>query len=135
LVSIGIQGCGSTTQDCSLTGGTDGIDVTIPASLSVNSGDVVFKVCDKAGCETTTASLPHLTHRGDEETNASFHALGRRFPAGDVAVTVTLHGPQGNPVAIRHQTVQLGTNGLHCQKGFRGGSLDFEPGDRVGTRG
>ena len=137
ILGLGAQACGG--QECTLIGGTNGVQVEIPSSLFVTSGEVIIEVCDADDCSSTNQRLGELPEdaptpsgRGAE---ASFRALGRKFAPGSVTVKVALHGPDGATVATRQQVVKLSRsypNGKECDgDGYVSGSLKMESSDRV----
>jgi hypothetical protein len=137
MALLSVQACSA--QGCSDVGGANGLGVEIPASLYVESGEVVLRACDASGCEQATRRLGHLpagvptpVGRG---ASVSFDALGRDFAPGAVKLTVTLRDSDGTPVARRTEAVTLTRsypNGTECDgDGFVSGSMRLRASDRL----
>jgi hypothetical protein len=135
LMIVALQGCNA--HACMDVGGRTGIGVNIPSSLYVKTGDVRFEVCDGDDCGKATQHLSRLPDgpvgRG---ADVSFEALGRRFEAGQVQVTVKLTDADGQLVAVAHRDIELKRsypNGKACDgEGYLGGWFNLTRRDRVG---
>ncbi len=124
---------------CTAVGGWNGVGVEIPQALWVDSGDVVFTVCDEDECVKGKRLLRQWPADsetpGDRLAMASFRALGRQFDEGKAQMRVDLHDSDGSLVATRTETIRLHQswpNGRECDgDGFVSGGFSMKPSDRV----
>lgn len=136
LIAIGSAGCSS--QNCTESGGLNGVSLTIPVALYVETGSVSFKVCDGEDCATVVKRLDRLPGGAGPEgrgSTATFSDLDREFGPGPVDVHVELRNASGALVAARDERVELGRyypNGKECDgEGFVSGGLRLEAADAL----
>jgi len=133
LLAVSGGGC---TQACTEVGGTNGVAVSIPTALYLQTGNVSIEVCDDTDCATTVKEFGKLPgNAGPEERffTATFSDLGSEFEPGSVEVRVELRDNRESLMAVRESNVEVQRsypNRRVCDgDGYVSGSLRLEPDD------